>query len=1084
MKKRRSVFWTLTICVWLIGPSVNVAQEQPQSGGSADPASAVENESSPDALLAYQDAANFQNNGAFELAVDAWREFLKVHGEDPKAIDARFNLGVCYQQLKQYEQAARYLAEVVRSDADFDRREEAHLNLGWALYSDGLQQKPKRFAEASAVFTELVKKYPKSKFRDQAFFFQGESYYMQGKKDEAIAAYQSVIDNYPDSELRSDAMYALGVTNEELGRFAEAGSVYDAFLTAFGNSPLANEVKMRKAETVLRSGDFAEAERQFAAVAAVEGFSSADHARFRQAFCIAQQERFKEAGELFARLVQDFPQSQYIDQATMAAGRSYFRANEIDPAAHWFERVLQGGSPFVPEAAHWRARLYLDQKDPQSALEIVRKHRAGAEQNPFYVNLLMDEADAMYEIASEREQAVKNYTQIASDHPQHVLGAQALYNAAFGALELKRPEEGLSLAKAFLKRYPEHRLLADVKQVAAECELQLGNNESAEKLFADVVSATSPSESTGALIRQALAMYMEKKFQPAIDLLRERKAQIKLPDEMAEAMYVKGISHLGLNQFEEAESALIEAIKIKPDFAQADEALLNLSKAQRKLNRIDEAIATAERIVSEHPESRLRDRAHFRIAEYRYAQRDYAGAAESYSQVIGLGGARELVPYALYGRGWSEINLGKREAAEADFSQLLKDYGDHRLAAQARYARAMCYHQMGRWETALADLDSFLKEESLTDQERADALYLRGLCQIGLKKPDAAATTLRSILNDHPRFNAVDKVLYELAWVYRSLKRDSDALATFKRLADDYPASELAAEAFYHLAEEDYGEKRFDLALKHYEQALERVGENAELGEKVLYKVGWAQFQSKAYDLAIQAFDTQVGRYPDRGLRNDAAFMKAECLFKLAKYAQAWETFQSVKDKSFSDDQIEALVLLHGGQVAGQLKRWEDSIRWLAELTEKHPSSPYVPAALYEQGWAYQNIGRLPEALKLYTTVTEGSRGELGARARFMMGEILYAQRQYENALREFQKVMYGYGAEKAAPEIKRWQAKAGFEAGQCAGVLASQQKDQSARSRYIDDARKFFEYVRTRHPQTKEATAADEQLKKYGIRS
>ena len=39
--------------------------------------------SSNEAVLAFREAANFQNNGAFEIAAEEWQKFLKDHGKDP-----------------------------------------------------------------------------------------------------------------------------------------------------------------------------------------------------------------------------------------------------------------------------------------------------------------------------------------------------------------------------------------------------------------------------------------------------------------------------------------------------------------------------------------------------------------------------------------------------------------------------------------------------------------------------------------------------------------------------------------------------------------------------------------------------------------------------------------------------------------------------------------------------------------------------------------------------------------------------------------------------------------------------------------
>ena len=71
--------------------------------------------------------------------------------------------------------------------------------------------------------------------------------------------------------------------------------------------------------------------------------------------------------------------------------------------------------------------------------------------------------------------------------------------------------------------------------------------------------------------------------------------------------------------------------------------------------------------------------------------------------------------------------------------------------------------------------------------------------------------------------------------------------------------------------------------------------------------------------------------------------------------------------------------------------------------------------ATYEQGWAKQNLNQLDEALKLYEAVTDKSDAPLGARARFMMGEVLFTQGNHKEAIRNYFKVIYGYGDKQAA---------------------------------------------------------------------
>src|SRR5262245_53681935 len=77
-------------------------------------------QSSEAAAQQYKDAANFQNNGAFDLAVEEWQKFLKNYSQDPLAAKAQHYLGVCQLQLKQWEPAAASFEKVLKDFPKFE----------------------------------------------------------------------------------------------------------------------------------------------------------------------------------------------------------------------------------------------------------------------------------------------------------------------------------------------------------------------------------------------------------------------------------------------------------------------------------------------------------------------------------------------------------------------------------------------------------------------------------------------------------------------------------------------------------------------------------------------------------------------------------------------------------------------------------------------------------------------------------------------------------------------------------------------------------------------------------------------------
>ena len=94
-----------------------------------------------------------------------------------------------------------------------------------------------------------------------------------------------------------------------------------------------------------------------------------------------------------------------------------------------------------------------------------------------------------------------------------------------------------------------------------------------------------------------------------------------------------------------------------------------------------------------------------------------------------------------------------------------------------------------------------------------------------------------------------------------------------------------------------------------------------------------------------------------------------------------------------------------------------------------------------------------------------------------MVGEIYFGKRELSKAIPEFQRVMYGYGAEKASDAMKNWQAKSGFEAGRCAELLIQTRTDRDGKDKASTIAKEFFKYVVDKHPKHELAAKSQERL-------
>jgi TolA-binding protein len=1023
--------------------------------GPERPASAAER--TPAATLQYNVAAALQGKAEYEAAADEWNKFLKEYKTDPRCDRATHHLGVCYLMAKQYDNAQKTLEGVVKNYPKSDVLEATYFHLGLTQYELGRAGKAASYDAAAGTFAALLKQFPKGKYTAQALFCRGECFYARDKKKEAAAMYDELVEKYPDDKLVLDALYALGVTQEELQDWSGAGKTYDAFLKKFPEHALATEVSMRRGETLFAAGDFKAAAARFAAASAKQGFAMADHATLRQAFCLWQMKQYAEAAELFAAIPAKYPQSKEVEAANLAGGKCYYLADKYAEARKLLAAALEAKGEAGLEAAHWTARSLLKEKQPAEALAVVEKALPKLGGSKLAAQLLMDQADATYDVADRRGDSVALYAAVAAKHPDDPVAPQALYMAGFAALGKEDYNAALKHATDFLAKYAQHELAVDVTHVAAESNLQLSKFEEAEKLFGQLLQKhAGHADAEAWKIRQGLSLQLQKKYKEAIAALQPLLKQIKTPAAVAEINYLIGISQVELKEFAAAVKSLQASLKASSTWRQADEAMLALALALGQSDDRAAANETLRKLIADFPQSKLLDRAHYRLGEYSFTDGDMKAAAAEYALLADKWPQSPLAPHALYGLGWAKVNEKRYADAEKALDKLVGSSAEHKLVPRARYARGIARQQLGKFEPAIEDVRAFLGADP-SETEKAEAQYVIGLCQVGLKKHAEAAATFEALLKDSPKSSIADKAYYELAWALQSQDKKKEAAEAFAKVAEVQPDGPLAAEGLFHVAEAAYDGKEYKTAAEKYAAAFRKAGKS-DLGEKAAHKLGWARFHQDDFAAAQEAFAQQQAQWPNGQFASDAAFMEGECLFKQKKYKEALAAYDAVKKPSSRD--FEVLTMLHSAQTLGQLKQWKKALDKLAKGAKQHADSSYLPEILFEQARAQQNLGQLSAANALYEEVIAKTNTEVAARAQFMIGEIEFEQKKHADAVKSYYKVIYGYGYPK-------WQAEAAYEAGRCYEVLGK--KPQAV---------KQYQELVQKYPESDKVQLAKERLK------
>lgn len=974
----------------------------------------------------YNAAVRLHNVGSYDLAAEAWEEFLGKHPNDARAGVAQHYLGVCYYQQEEYDAAADAFRRAAgdESQTDAQIREQASLYLGIALYESARRSDDsKAYTAAGDVFARFLEEHPQSKLLPQALFYRAECLYMSGEKDAAADAYRQFLRDYPQHVLVPEVLFALGVCEEERGNPGEAEKLYARFLADHADHPLRSDVLSRQGEVLFAAEKYEEAAQRFAEVAGEAGDTAAEGARIRQADCLVQLRQYEQAASIYAQVAARG--GDMATEAALATGRCLYLAGKIEEALGMLNRA-RSDAALQAEAAHWIARCQLKQNKPAEALKTTDAALRASPDDHWAALLAMDRADALYADTQRRADAIAVYVEVASKYPKDSIAPEALYAAAYAALELGRYEEARRHAATFRKQYAGSDLLPDVLHIEAESLLlEKQYDQSAERYRQLLAEHKEHPDATLWQTRLATALSLSGKHQEVLSLLSPVTENVKNPARRAEMQLLVGAAQLALGHLQEAVGALEAALATDPRGDSADRALVLLATAQHRQGETATARSTLERLIADFPDSPLLDRAHFRLGEYAHAERDSEAAEAAYRRVLFDFPQSPLVPEVMYELGRLLLNTDRPAEAETILTQLLEKDGGGDYAARAHLARGLARQQLKKHDAANTDLQAAL-EADLPDQEKADARYALALVQIDQGEYDAAVNTLKQLLSDSPDYSGRDSALYQLAWALKLSGEEDQATERFAQLAEDYPDSSHAVEAHYHLGEVRYKAGEFNKAAVEYYTAM-KAAKDPELGEKATHRLGWAYFKSNQYENARQTFAYQRRTYPQGPLATDAAFMEAESAFKQEKYAEALAIYQELQPLDSED--FEILRLLHAGQAAAQLAQWGEAIKLLQRCAEQFPDAPELPEALYEQGYAWQNQGDAERAMSLYNRVIAESDGETAARAQFMIGELHFSQKQYDEAVKSFFKVAYGY-------PFPQWQADATFEAARCFELL------------------------------------------------
>jgi len=374
------------------------------------------------------------NQQAYDKALFSFKEFVnKANKNTPNYADGLIRLADCYYVSKQYNDAlATYAKAKTAGSPDND-----YVLLQAGMIA-GVQRK---YSEAKSQFSELIKNYPQSPYRNEALYQRAQFDIEQGNYQGAVDGLSQLIREGSGSAFIPYAYMRRAASYFNLKQYDRTINDYSAVVQQFPKHPAAQEALLPLQEALNlagRSGDF---EKYLTQVEQANPDNKGlENLKFETAKNLYFDQQYEKAITSLGAFLVSYPQSVSVQDAKYFMAESHYRLRQYDKALAVYgeltaDRNYAQGSKVVARIAEIEYKQGQYSKSVSSFHRLEKVAASKKEQynawsglmESFYLLAQYDSADAYAKLILEKG----NVNASAQNKASLFLGKTALARGDF-----------------------------------------------------------------------------------------------------------------------------------------------------------------------------------------------------------------------------------------------------------------------------------------------------------------------------------------------------------------------------------------------------------------------------------------------------------------------------------------------------------------------------------------------------------------------------------------------------------------------------------------------------------------------------
>lgn len=438
--------------------------------------------------------------------------------------------------------------------------------------------------------------------RNDAYFWRGESYYRQGEYNKAISDYRTYLNNtrQRNTDMYALAHYNLGYSYFKLKEYGEALNRFRQYVNLESNqqTPAYADAYNRIGDCLFHNRQFAMAEENYTRAAQLQP-SAGDYSVYQKGFLLGLQKDYKGKISVMDRLIREFPESQYVDDALFEKGRSYVLLDNNQAAAASFEQLMRDfpQSSLARKAGVQLGLIYFNDNQPEKAADayksVISNYPSSEE-----AKVALQDLKSVYIELNDINSFAAYANSLGGNVRFEVSEQDSLTYLAAEKLFMRGDNEGARRSLTnYLQTFPQGAFSSNANFYLASIAFAKKDLEEAKRLFSLVLESGDTKFREESWARKAEIEYLDKDYAAAMESFKHLQAVAENPEN-------KEAAKLGLMRCAEligqpqeallAANDLLKEPKLSPEIM--SEARYVRAKAYISLKQENKALADLKEI--------------------------------------------------------------------------------------------------------------------------------------------------------------------------------------------------------------------------------------------------------------------------------------------------------------------------------------------------------------------------------------------------------------------------------------------------------------------------------------------------------